>query len=74
MIQAKSTRTQWNTGIDGNLLKYIGMKSVDVPEQFVSMLRILFQLINSYLTASSYHNCSITYSKASTTNRSWYWS
>jgi hypothetical protein len=43
MIQAKSTRTQWNTGIDGNLLKYIGMKSVDVPEHFVSMLRILFQ-------------------------------
>lgn len=37
MIQAKSTRTEWNTGLDINLLKYIGMKSVEVPEQFVSM-------------------------------------
>jgi hypothetical protein len=40
MIQAKSIRTQWNTGLDGNLLKYIGAKSVDVPEQFVSIFRI----------------------------------
>jgi hypothetical protein len=35
LIQAKSIRTQWNTGLDGNLLKYIGVKSVDVPEEFV---------------------------------------
>jgi len=35
LIQAKSIRTQWNTGLDGNLLKYIGVKSVDVPEGFV---------------------------------------
>ncbi|CAF0933708.1 unnamed protein product [Adineta steineri] len=34
MIQAKSTRAQWNTGLDGNLLKYIGVKSVLVPEEF----------------------------------------
>jgi hypothetical protein len=40
MIQAKSTRTEWNTGLDGNLLKYIGVKSVDVPEQFVCLFII----------------------------------
>ncbi|CAF0997885.1 unnamed protein product [Adineta steineri] len=34
MIQAKPTRAQWNTGLDGNLLKYIGVKSVLVPEEF----------------------------------------
>ncbi|CAF3579917.1 unnamed protein product [Rotaria socialis] len=33
-IQAKSVRTQWNTGLSENLLKYIGAKSVDVPEDF----------------------------------------
>jgi hypothetical protein len=42
MIQAKSTRTQWNTGLDGNLLKYIGVKSVAVPEQFVRIFVVLF--------------------------------
>ena len=40
MIQAKSSRTQWNTGLDANLLKYIGMKSVEIPEEFVRMKRI----------------------------------
>lgn len=34
MIQAKATRTQWNTGLEANLLKYIGVKSVDVPQEF----------------------------------------
>jgi hypothetical protein len=49
MIQAKSTRSQWNTGLDGSLLKYIGVKSVDVPEEFVSSFaRILLKEIRSY--------------------------
>jgi hypothetical protein len=44
MIQAKSTRTQWNTGLDGSLLKYIGIKSVIVPKEFVSRFYfILFE-------------------------------
>ncbi|UJR09540.1 hypothetical protein I4U23_013777 [Adineta vaga] len=34
MIQAKSIRTQWNTGLDKDLLKYIGAKSVNAPEDF----------------------------------------
>lgn len=40
MIQAKSTRSEWNTGLDAKLLKYIGMKSVEIPEEFVRMERI----------------------------------
>jgi hypothetical protein len=50
MIQAKSIRTQWNTGLDGNLLKYIGIKSVNVPEEFVNsfFFDILFKLIIFY--------------------------
>lgn len=48
MIQAKSTRSQWNTGLDGNLLKYIGVKSVDVPEEFVSRVLILKILFNKF--------------------------
>ncbi|CAF1667506.1 unnamed protein product, partial [Adineta ricciae] len=34
IIQARLTRSQWNTGLDQNLLKYIGAKSVAVPEDF----------------------------------------
>ena len=49
MIQAKSTRTEWNTGLDANLLKYIGMKSVDVPEQFVSMERVDWEIFIWFL-------------------------
>ena len=49
MIQAKSIRTQWNTGLDGNLLKYIGIKSVNVPEEFVNrFFGFLFKLIIFY--------------------------
>lgn len=35
MIQATANRTQWNTGLNADLLKYVGMKSVAVPDGFV---------------------------------------
>jgi len=34
MIQAKPIRSQWNTGLNVDLLKYIGAKSVEVPQDF----------------------------------------
>jgi hypothetical protein len=70
MIQAKSTRSQWNTGLDGNLLKYIGIKSVDVPEQFVSSFFENFIERNSFVfeLGNSSDNRSIACSKTPTTN------
>ena len=35
LIQATDNRTQWNTGLNADLLKYIGVKSVAVPDGFL---------------------------------------
>lgn len=40
MIQAKPIRSQWNTGLNVDLLKYIGAKSVEVPQDFVRILYV----------------------------------
>lgn len=34
--QASNTITTWNTGIDFDMLTFIGSKSVQYPEDFVS--------------------------------------
>lgn len=34
--QAPGAITQWDTGVDINTLKYVGAKSVALPEDFVS--------------------------------------
>lgn len=35
MKQAEANVTQWNTGVELNLLEYVGKKSVQVPADFV---------------------------------------
>lgn len=34
-LASTKERTQWNTGCNVDLLKYIGLKSVKIPENFV---------------------------------------
>ena len=37
MIQAPVSITQWDTGMPGEVLKFVGAKSVTIPEDFVSI-------------------------------------
>lgn len=53
MIQAKPTRSQWNTGLNVDLLKYIGAKSVDVPQDFVRILYIDFLFVKKKFSSYS---------------------
>lgn len=40
--QAPNAITTWNTGVETDLLEYIGQKSVSVPENFVGRRHCLF--------------------------------
>lgn len=44
MSQAKAERTEWNTGLDQDLLKYVGEKSVAVPSGFVRIRQMFYSL------------------------------
>jgi len=42
MKQSEEAITTWDTGVDIPLLQYIGMKSVEFPENFVSLFFTTF--------------------------------
>lgn len=60
--QAPEAVTKWNTGLETDLLKFIGAKSVEIPKDFVKHL-IIFRnkiLLLVYTSPSTKNTCRST--------------
>ena len=48
MVQAPASITQWDTGMPVEVLKFVGAKSVTIPEDFVSIRSLYFKRLTRF--------------------------
>ena len=48
MVQAPASITQWDTGMPVEVLKFVGAKSVTIPEDFVSIRSHYFKSLTVF--------------------------